>query len=156
MSWDKGGWNPWWGQDGWHGDGGWWGGRNAWNSPSPAGDQFSSDKYGNVCTLGLKHPLPIDDRRELVLGLLNRLQEEVSEAAAASAPAGNFRIAVASWGPVLIHAVLYYLCRAKPGMPIRTLFNEERKFVIADAVDMLWVELTSLFPSMDCSVAASV
>lgn len=157
MSWNQGGWNPgWWGQDGWLGDGGWsdhnWGGRNAWNCRD--GDKFSSDKYANVSTLGLKHPLPLEDRKELVLGLLNRLQEEVSEAAAASAPAGNFRIAVASWGPILIHAVLYYLCRAKPGMPIRTLFNEEKKFVIADAVNMLWLELTTLFPSMDEKLAA--
>ena len=141
------------GQDGWNGDGGWsdhnWGGRNArnaWNSPD-------KDKYDNVTTLGLKHPVPIEDRRELVLGLLNRLQEEVS-AAADSAPAGNFRIAVAGWGPIIIHAMLYYLCRAKPSMPIRTLFNEEKKFAIADAVDMLWSELATLFPSAGQSVAA--
>ena len=102
MSWKKGGWNPgWWGQDGWLGDGGWsdhnWGGRNAWNCRD--GDKFSSDKYANVTTLGLKHPLPLEDRKELVLGLLNRLQEEVSEAVVTSVPgsiSGNCRIAVSS------------------------------------------------------------
>ena len=54
-----------------------------------------------------------------------------------------------------MQAVLYYLCRAKPGMPIRILWNEERKFVIADAVDVLWLELTTLFPTMDQKLAAS-
>ena len=76
----------------------------------------------------------------MVLGLLNRLQEEVSEAAAASAPgsiSGSFRIAVANWGPVIIHAVLLYLCRAPAGMLIRALYNAEKEFVIADAVNML-------------------
>ena len=137
MSWNKGGWSPgWWGQDTWNGDGGWsdlnWVGKNAWNCRD--GEKFGNDKYGNVSTLGLKHPLPLEDRRELVLGLLSRLQEEVSEAAAASAPAGSFRIAVGNWGPLVIHAVLYYLCRARPCMPIRTLFNDEKKCVVADAV----------------------
>ena len=142
----------WWGKQDWKQ--GWednkWGGGGGWGNSG-------ADKYGNVSTLGLKHPLPLEDRRELVLGLLTRLQEEVADAAVASSPgsvAGNFRIAVASWGVVIIHAVLFYLCRAKPSMPVRTLFNEERKFSIGDAVKMLWLEHTSLFPSIDEKLAA--
>ena len=106
-----------------------------------------TNNYANVSTLGLKHPLPLEDRRELVLGVLNKLQDEVQEVSSGSVQ-GIFRIAVASWGPVLIHAVLYYLCRAKPGMPLRTFYNEDRKFTIADATKMLWTEHTSLFPSV--------
>ena len=34
-------------------------------------------------------------------------------------------------------------------MAIRTLWNDEKKFVMSDAVDLLWSELTSLFPSLD-------
>ena len=145
MSWKGGGrgWqDDWWGAQEWNRRDGWgesqWGRGNGW--------QGGGDKYANVSTLGLKHPLPLEERKELVLGLLNKLQEEVADAAAASASgsiAGNFRIAVASWGVVIIHAVLFYLCRAKPNMPLRTLFNEERKFVIADAVKMLWLEHSS-------------
>ena len=98
MSWKKGGWNSgWWGQDEWNEDRDWshhnWGG-----SKNREGEK---DKYANVSTLGLKHPLPLEDRKELVVALLSRLQEEVGEAAAASAPgsvAGNFRMAVANWG----------------------------------------------------------
>ena len=142
MSWKNGGgWNPcWWGHNGWHGEGGWyeynWSGKDA-----------SRDKYDNVTTLGLKHPLPIEDRRELVQGLLSKLQEEVSEGGAA--PTGTFRIAVSGWGPPVLHAVLFSICRAKPSLAIRTLFNDEKKFVMSDAVDLLWSELTSLFPSLD-------
>ena len=106
-----------------------------------------TNNYANVSTLGLKHPLPLDDRRELVLGVLNKLQDEVQEVSSGSVQ-GNFRIAVASWGPVLIHAVLFYLCRARPGMPLRTLYNEDKKFTIADATKMLWTEHNSLFPSV--------
>ena len=161
MSWKDGGdWHrdgDWWGNDNDHWDrkgGGWsgghWGSGAVWKTPQ-------GDKYGNTTTLGLKHPLAMEDRRELVLGLLTMLQEEVTEAAAASAPgsiAGSFRITVATWGPVLIHAVLFYLCRATPSMPIRTLFNEEKKFVIADAVRMLWMEHCSLYPSVEEKAAA--
>ena len=159
MSWKSAGWGSgWWGQDQWHEDRDWanhnWSGTGLRNWKSPEGDK---DKYANVSTLGLKHPLPMEDRRELVVSLLSRLQEEVGEAAAASVPGsatGNFRIAVANWGPVLIHGVLFYLCRARPAMPIRTLYNEEKKFVITDAAKMLWVELTSLFPSTEDKIAA--
>ena len=139
---------------GWHHKDGW--GENQWGRGSVWGNG-GSEKYSNVSTLGLKHPMPLEDRKELVLGLLTRLQEEVVEASAASTPgsvAGNFRIAVASWGVVLVHAVLFYLCRAKPSMPVRTLFNEERKFIMADAVKMLWGEHTSLFPTAEDKAAA--
>ena len=114
-----------------------WGQSSSWKNPE------GNNRFANVSTLGLKQPLPLEDRRELVLGLLNKLQDEVQDVAS-----GNFRITVASWGPVLIHAVLFYLCRARPGMPLRTLYNEERKFTIADATKMLWTEHNSLFPSV--------
>ena len=73
-----------------------------------------TNNYANVSTLGLKHPLPLEDRRELVLGVLNKLQDKVQEVCA-----GSFRIAVAGWDPVLIHCMLLFLCRAKPCMPLR-------------------------------------
>ena len=85
-----------------------------WNEYSTWKNLEGHDKYANVSTLGLKHPLPMEDRRGLVLGLLNKLQEKVPEVLS-----GSFRIAVSSWSPVLIHAVLFFLCRAKPCMPLR-------------------------------------
>ena len=39
-------------------------------------------------------------------------------------------------------------------MPLRTLFNEERKFTIASATRMLWTELNTLFPSVTDKSAA--
>ena len=101
------------------------------------------DKYANVSTLGLKHPLPLEDRRELVFAILSKLRDEVPEMLS-----GSFRIAVSSWSPVLIHAVLFYLCRARPGMSLRTLHNADRKFTIEDATEMLWAEHNGLFPSV--------
>ena len=89
---------------------------------SPWKNSQSTDRFANVSTLGLKHSLPLEDLRELVLGLLSNLQEEVQEAGAGSASgsiASNFRIAVAGWDPVLIHCMLFFLCRAKPCMPLR-------------------------------------
>ena len=114
-----------------------WGQSSSWKNPE------GNNRFANVSTLGLKQPLPLEDRRELVLGLLNKLQDEVQDVAS-----GNFRITVASWGPVLIHAVLFYLCRARPSMPLRTLYNGDRKFTIEDATKMLWTEHNSLFPSV--------
>ena len=104
--------------------------------------QEKQDKYSNVTTLGLKHPMPLEDRKDLILGLATRLQEDVSASgASASGTTGNFRTAVASWGPVLIMGVLFFLCRAKASMQIRVLKNPDGSFVMEDAVELLWMEL---------------
>lgn len=54
--------------EGWFGDY-YWGRKDGKDAASVI------DKYANVVTLGLKHPLSIEERQELVLGLLTMLQK---------------------------------------------------------------------------------
>ena len=64
--------------------------------------------------MGLKHALPLDDRKEL----LNQLM-------AAGCPAVTFpRIAVFNWGARVVHAALMILSRAEPGSPVRLLRDD--------------------------------
>ena len=81
------------------------------------GDREKSE-LEHVTTLGLKHPMPLEDHRDLVLGLVNKLRDEVE-----STHGGSFKLAVSAWGPVLLHAVLFYLARARPCMKVATLRN---------------------------------
>ena len=128
-------------------DAGWFQQEQGWKT-RVSQDKWT-DRFANVSTLGMKHPLPLEDRRDLVLGLLEKLQDEVDVASASGNQEGQggFKIAVAGWNQVLIHAILFYLCRAKPSMPIRTLRNDDCVFVVADAAEMLFVEFRSLFTS---------
>ena len=72
-------WGSYW--DGWGQDHGWWGKDQGWKAGRGTGWKKPSgsveDRFANVTTLGLKHPVPLEDRRELVLGLLNRLRDDV-------------------------------------------------------------------------------
>ena len=54
---------------------------------------------------------------------------------------GSFKLAVSAWGPVLLHAVLFDLARARPCMKVAALRNENDEYVTEEAVEVLYAEL---------------
>ena len=133
-----------------------WGGGNQWAGVGWGGNQRSSskksgkdeDRFANCTTLGLKHPLAIDDRRDIILKLLNKLKEDV-EIFHQSRGSMNFKLAVASWGPVLIHAVLWLLCKVGPGMKIQSLRNEVQEFIVDDVVEQFYGQVCEVHPTTE-------
>ena len=87
--------------------------------------------------------MPLEDRRELVLGLVSKLQDEVG------LDTGSFKLAVSAWGPVLLHAVLFYLARARPYMKVAALRNENDEYVTEEAVEVLYTELCGVLTSWE-------
>ena len=84
-------------------------------------DKTSKDKHGHCSTLGLKHPLPLDDRKELLHQLM-----------AAGCPQVTFpRMAVFNWGARVVHAAFMILARAEPGSPVRMLRDENGLYTTA-------------------------
>ena len=146
------GWEEEWEDNRWAGDhrgnqwtGGSWGGSQRISSKKWGKDE---DRFANCSTLGLKHPLALDDRREIIFKLLNKLQEDVA-ILHRSRGGMNFRLAVASWGPILIHAVLYLLCKVAPGMRISLLRNERQEFFIDDVVEQFYWQLCEVHPTTE-------
>jgi hypothetical protein len=113
MTWWTNSWDNW-GQEDWN--------QGSWRDEKwkGTGKKANWKKAGgkDVTTLGLKHPMPLEDRRDLVLGLVNKLRDDVGT------EGGSFKLAVSAWGPVLLHAVLFYLARARPCMKVAALRNE--------------------------------
>jgi hypothetical protein len=93
-------------------------------------------KYRNVSTLGWpgKHPLPLEDRKELLLCTVAMLTTDLVLS----------KIAVSQWSVVTTMAAFYLLSRAGPKMSLRTLWNDNREFVIRDAAAILATAATSL------------
>ena len=64
------------------------------------------DKFRNCTTLGTKHFSLLDDRKDILLGMLAHLQTSVS---------GHVvfpRAAVGSWSANIVQAAIFVLCRA--------------------------------------------
>ena len=154
MAWRDGGWsNSWenynnqhWGQDDY------W--KTSWDWNEKKGGKKEKPNWKkaggqDVSTLGLKHPMPLEDRRDLVLSLINRLRDDVEGTQSVS-----FKLAVAGWGPVLLHAVFFHLCRARPCMKVGALRNEDDEYVLEDAVDILYTEMNGVLTTWEDKKAA--
>ena len=104
MSWKQ---QPWWKDNSWgnHTDSGWeedshW---SAWGEDKKPKQQ---DRFRNVTTLGCfgKHPMNLEDRTDLLLGVVNAL-----------VPANNLsQMAVASWGAEATMAAFWLLTNQGP------------------------------------------
>ena len=92
------------------------------------------DKYGNVTTMGLSHPLPLDDRKELLAQIISKGCPELTFP----------RIAVFQWKAPTVHAVFMILCRAEPGSPVRLLRDDQGLFTIEHASNVLLESFFSL------------
>ena len=62
---------------------------------------------------------------------------------------GSFKLAVSARGPVLLHAVLFYLARARPCMKVATLRNEIDAYVIEQAVEVLYRKMCGVLTSWE-------
>ena len=88
------------------------------------------DRFRHCTTLGDrgKHPIPLDDRKALVLGLAAKLS-----------PGSPFsKVAVASWTAMTTHTALWLLCRAAPRTSVRTLRDKKEVYTTEDAIDVLY------------------
>ena len=78
MAWKDYGWGTWshrWGAEEWKGsDWDWAGEKKGAKKEKP---NWKEPGGKDVTTLGLKHAMPLEDRRELVLGLVNGLRDDV-------------------------------------------------------------------------------
>ena len=87
------------------------GGDSQW--PKSTAIKKDRDRFQNVTTLGYygKRPMPLEDRKELLIGLVDSL-----------APESNFcQMAVASWGTETVHAGIWLLTNCGPGTSLRWL-----------------------------------
>lgn len=126
--WHAGEWD--WRQSSWHDEAPRWQEQLAEAAPA------LKDKYRNVSSLGCpgKHPLPLEDRKELLLCLATMLAPELVLS----------KIAVAGWTAVTTMAAFWLISRAGPKMSLRTVRNEQGAFVIRDAARILAAAATSL------------
>lgn len=130
-------------EDDWKGGNSWqdWQDRQEW--PGGKKDKEKErDRFKNVTSLGAvsKHPLPLEDRKSLLLALVDRLSPNKIALS---------KIAVSTFSPMTTHALLYLLCRASPRMSIRLLRDEEGVFTIAYAADQLAESAFSLHQPKD-------
>ena len=140
-------WNRWWwdSQDNPSSSSEWWQHADAgsqvaaWeNNPRQGGtsesvwkaDKIVRDRFKHCTTLGDrgKHPIPLDDRKALVLGLVAKM----------SLGSSLSRVAVASWTAMTTHAALWLLCRAAPRTSVRTLRDEKDMYTNEHAIDVLY------------------
>ncbi len=152
----------WWQSVQWRGDG-WWQEDSRWETrglqadgdpeKEKEQDRRKDRRFANCGTLGTKHPLPLDDRKDLLLVILQKMQEVVSSDSSDSGVGGSmdssFRVAISGWNAVVTHAALFYLCKVRPGMPLRALRNEDGKFSVVDAARILYGAVRGLYPAVD-------
>ena len=128
--------------DGWRQQQGGW-------RDSQATHGAGEDKFRNCTTLATKHPLPLDDRKDLLLGILSRLQTLVaSEAAEEQVSITPFpRAAVGAWSAVTVQATIFVLCRAPASMPLRTLRAPSGLYDTTHASEVLFENVPFLYPN---------
>ena len=100
-------------------------------------NKIVKDRFKHCTTLGDhgKHPIPLEDRKALVLGLITRL----SPGTALS------RVAVAGWSAMTTHAALWLLCRAVPRTSVRTLRDKQDVYTTDYAIDILYESALELY-----------
>ena len=104
--------------------------------------QGKADKYGSVTTLGLKHPLLLDERKELLLELIQLGTEE-----------GFPRMALFNWDARCVHAAFMILTRAEPGTSLRTLRDDQGVYKKEHAAHVLLESFVALYPSRESRTA---
>ena len=125
--------------------------------PVTGGPRLSEDRYRNCTTLGAKHPLPLDDRKDILLHLiklLKLLRGLVSDPDDSSASLGIPRAAVGAWSPVTVQAAFFFLCRAPAGMALRTMRMPCGTFTIEHAAEVLRESSAALYPTRQQTIEA--
>ena len=133
--------------DGWrqHQQGGW--------KESQATHGAGEDKFRNCTTLATKHPLPLDDRKDLLLGILSSLQTMMESADHQGSITPFPRAAVGAWSAVTVQATIYVLCRAPASLPLRTLRSPSGLYEASHASEVLFENVALLYPSAAARVS---
>ena len=134
----------WWGSSlhSWAGE--WKDGSGAWGqedwqqTPADKKDK-EKDRFKNVTSLGApgKHALPLEDRKALLVTLVNVLSP--------SKPPLS-KIAVSRFSAVATHALIHLLSRASPKMSIRLLRGDDGAFSLDQAAQILAQTAITLHP----------
>jgi hypothetical protein len=100
---------------------------------SPAGKKEKAekgDRFKSITSLGQlgKHPLPLEDRKALLMAILNELSPQKNVLT---------KMAVASFTATTTHTLLYWLTHAIPRTPVRILRDHEQVFTIEYAAHSL-------------------
>ena len=94
-------------------------------------------------TLGMKHPLPADERRELLIALLELIRKKHVGCDLAVFPS----VAVAQWDLLVLHGAFFFLCKAGPSTPLRILPESTGGiFSIEFAAGKLYETFFTLYP----------
>mgnify|MGYP006988309545 CR=1 FL=1 len=81
-------------------------------------------KFKNCTTLGEKHPLPLDDRKDLLVALFSKFVALLQESASGLVEIQAFpRVAVGAWGATAVQASFFIVCRVQPSFALRPLRN---------------------------------
>ena len=87
----------------------------------------------------MKHPLALDDRKELLYQLLMM-----------AAPAVRFpRMCIYNWGARTVHAALMICSRVEPSTTIRSLRNDQGVYETDHAARVLLEACVSMYPEQD-------
>ena len=92
--------------------------------PAKKDKEKVQDRFKNVVSLGAasKHPLPLEDRKALLVAVVNLLSPRDKIVLS--------KIAVSTFTAMTTHALLFLLSRAGPRMSIRLLRDDEGVFTI--------------------------
>ena len=128
-------WQTWWERNDWaqHTDS--WGEENPhvsqqhWSAWDDAKEKPQQDRFRNVTTLGCfgKHTLTLEDRKDLLLGVVNEL-----------VPSNNLsQMSVACWGADTTMAAFWLLTNCGPSTSIRWLKDPQDKYCFSAAVGIM-------------------
>ena len=120
-----------WDQD-WHGSS-WWQEGPDWTCNKKDKDKDKDkerDRFKHVTSLGAasKHPLPLEDRKSLLMSLAEELTVGRTPLS---------KIAIGQFNSTMTHALLFLFCRATPRMSIRLLRDDANLFTISHAAKQL-------------------
>ena len=95
-----------------------------WPDSQPASTIGTECKFKNCTTLGEKHPLPLDERKDLLLALFSKFVNLLQELANGPGHIQALpRVAVGCWGATAVQAAFFLLCRVQPSFVLRPLKN---------------------------------
>ena len=112
-----------------------WDRDSSWDRTSGSWDYreaFSPpQKTRNITTLGWKHPVPLSDRREILINLIKQVQEKVC-------PNDTIPVIwIHAWSAQLVQAILYTLCCLQPDFSAKGFFDKDNNFDKDHAVKLL-------------------
>ena len=87
--------------------------------------------------------MPLDDRKDILLGILGHLQASVSGLVVFP------RAAVGSWSAHIVQAAIFVLCRAPANTSLRTLRSASGQFDTSTAADVLFDNTLYIYPTDD-------